>query len=101
MQSEGIDLNDPEFKPTDPYMESRRQPQYCYTTPSTYDKLRKFIELDRNVLRFYCVWDDRDNMFGEIKPYVSVWTVYRTPCLHPATPTIDCRSFITTSLMIQ
>lgn len=76
MRSEGIDLNEPEGKLTDPYMESRRQPQYCYTTPSTYDKLRKFLELDRNVLRFYCVWDDRDNMFGEIKPYVSLSTVY-------------------------
>lgn len=71
MRSEGIDLNEPKTKPTDPYMESRRQPQYCYTTPSNYDKLRKFLELDRNVLRFYCVWDDRDNMFGEIRPYVS------------------------------
>ena len=81
MHSEGIDLNEPESKPTDPYMESRHQPQYCYTTPSTYDKLRKFLELDRNVLRFYCVWDDRDNMFGEIKPYVSPSTLLRT-CLH-------------------
>lgn len=26
--------------------------------------------MDRKVLRFYCVWDDRDNMFGEINPYV-------------------------------
>ena len=75
MRSEGIDLNGTETKPTDPYMESRRQPQYCYTTPSNYDKLRKFLELDRNVLRFYCVWDDRDNMFGEIKPYVSQTSV--------------------------
>lgn len=75
MRSEGIDLNEPEGKLTDPYMESRRQPQYCYTTPSTYDKLRKFLELDRNVLRFYCVWDDRDNMFGEIKPFVSLSTI--------------------------
>ena len=71
MRSEGIDLNEPETKPMDPYMESRCQPKYCYTTPSTYDKLRKFLELDRNVLRFYCVWDDRESMFGEIKPYVS------------------------------
>ena len=71
MCSEGIDLNESEKKPTDPYLESRRQPQYTFTTPSTYDKLRRFLELDRNVLRFYSVWDDRDNMFGEINPYAS------------------------------
>lgn len=26
--------------------------------------------MDRKVFRFYCVWDDRDNMFGEIRFYV-------------------------------
>ena len=69
--SEGIELNSPDQKPTDPYMETRYQPQPCFTTPSDYDKLRQFLELDRNVLRFYCVWDDRDSMFGEMRPYVS------------------------------
>ena len=72
MQSEGIELNSSRGEASDPYMDSRRQPQHAYTTPSTYDKLRQFLELDRNVLRFYCVWDDRDSMFGEMRPYVSV-----------------------------
>jgi len=27
-------------------------------------------ELDRKVLRFYALWDDRDAMFGEIKKYI-------------------------------
>lgn len=71
MLSEGIELNLPENTVSDPYMDSRCQPQHTYTTPSTYDKLRQFLELDRNVLRFYCVWDDRDAMFGEMRPYVS------------------------------
>lgn len=70
MRSEGIDLNPPEEWPKDPCMESRRQPQHTYTTPSTFDKLRQFLEMDRNVLRFYCVWDDRENMFGEMRPYI-------------------------------
>jgi hypothetical protein len=34
------------------------------------DKLRKFLELDRKVLRFFCVWDDRDQMFGEIRKFI-------------------------------
>ena len=70
MCSEGIELNPPDQQQADPYMESRRQPQHSYTTPTTNDKLAQFLELDRHVLRFYCVWDDRDSMFGEMRPYV-------------------------------
>ena len=71
MASEGIELNEPEIPNTDPYIESRKQPLRSYVTPSTFDKLKQFIELDRKVLRFYCVWDDRDSMFGEMRPCVS------------------------------
>lgn len=70
LQSEGIDLKGCESKVPDPYSLTRHFPQYAYTTPSTYDKLRQFLEMDRKVLRFYCVWDDRDNLFGEINPYI-------------------------------
>ena len=71
MCSEGIELNSPEDHPKDPYMKSRRQPKHTYTTPSDFDKLRQFLEMDRKVLKFYCLWDDRDSMFGEMRPYVS------------------------------
>ena len=71
MRSEGIELQESGKKEPDPYMLTRHQPQYAYTTPSTYDKLKQFLEMDRKVLRFYCIWDDRDNMFGELKPHVS------------------------------
>ncbi|XP_065062995.1 EF-hand domain-containing protein 1-like [Rhopilema esculentum] len=70
MASEGIVLNQPEECPGDPYTESRKQPIRSYKTPSTFDKLRQFIELDRQVLRFYCLWDDRDSMFGELRPVI-------------------------------
>lgn len=70
MSSEGIELNPPEPQPLDPYIQSRNQPLHVYKSPSTYDNLKQFIEMDRKVLRFYCVWDDRDSMFGEIKPYI-------------------------------
>ena len=76
MRSEGIDLRGPEKKELDPYTMSRRQPHYAYTTPSDYDKLRQFLDLDRKVLRFYCIWDDRDNMFGELRPHVSYKTFF-------------------------
>nr|CAB3241327.1 EFHC1 [Phallusia mammillata] len=70
MESEGLILNDPESVPRDPYTEGRKQPLRSYTTRSDFDKLKKFLKLDRKVLRFYCVWDDRDSMFGEMRPYV-------------------------------
>lgn len=72
MASEGIILNEPEGSPDDPYTESRKQPIRAYKTPSTFDKLRQFIELDRQVLRFYSLWDDRDSTFGELRPVVSM-----------------------------
>lgn len=74
MCSEGIELNRTSDKPSDPYIEVRRrhQPQLTFTTQSDYDKLKQFLELDRQVLRFYCIWDDRDAMFGEMRPYVSL-----------------------------
>ena len=72
MASEGIELNSPEETAVDPYNESRKQPLRTYITPSSFDKLKQFIELDRKVLRFFCVWDDRDSMFGEMRPCVSI-----------------------------
>ncbi len=72
MESEGIELSSAGQRAPDPYMETRHTHKPNYTTPSEYDKLKQFLELDRNVLRFYCVWDDRDNMFGEMRPYVSL-----------------------------
>lgn len=34
------------------------------------DKLRQFMDYSRKVLRFYCVWDDRDRLYGDRRPYV-------------------------------
>ena len=79
MASEGIILNEPESCPDDPYTESRKQPIRTYKTPSTFDKLRQFIELDRQVLRFYCLWDDRDSTFGELRPVVSMTVSFMMP----------------------
>lgn len=71
MVNEGIELSLPESLPVDPYTLSRHLPTHSYNTPSTYDRLKQFIEMDCHVLRFFCVWDDRDSMFGDMKPYVS------------------------------
>ena len=34
------------------------------------DKLKQFIENDGKVLRFFCVWDDRNKLYGDRRPYV-------------------------------
>ena len=69
-QSNGIKLNDPEEAPHDPYTESRRPPNRTTKTKSDFDTLKRFLTLDRKVLRFYAVWDDRDMRFGEMRPFI-------------------------------
>ena len=65
-------MNSPEDCPGDPHTSMRSQAQIPKSakTPSDMDKLRKFLELDRKVLRFYCIWDDRDQMFGEVRKFI-------------------------------
>lgn len=72
MASEGIEVNEPEAVPDDAYTVRRKEQAAIktYKTSSTFDKTRQFLEMDRKVLRFYCVWDDRDSMFGEMHPYI-------------------------------
>ena len=72
LESEGIIVQPPEAMAKDPYVEKRTTAAALKTfkTPSSFDKLKQFLELDRKVLRFYAVWDDRDSMFGEIRPVI-------------------------------
>lgn len=72
LESEGIIVNEPEGIPGDPYIAKRTSNSVVKTskTQSSFDKLRQFKELDRKVLRFYCVWNDSDNMFGEVRPFI-------------------------------
>lgn len=47
---------------------------YCinsiYFLLTQVDILKQFLEFDRRVLRFYCVWDDRKSMFGDIRELI-------------------------------
>jgi len=70
LESQGIVLNDAEAIPDDPYTLKRVVSPQLYVTPSIWDNRKKFLELDRKVLRFYCVWDDRNSMFGEMRPFI-------------------------------
>ena len=42
-------------------------------TPSDFDKLKQFLTFDRRVLRFFSVWDDRDQLFGEKRRFVLLY----------------------------
>ncbi|KAI8924924.1 hypothetical protein BC831DRAFT_463157, partial [Entophlyctis helioformis] len=69
--TEGIRLNAPEHMPNDPYQGQRARPVRVNNFgPERHDKLKRFLENDRKVLRYYCVWDDRDSMFGELREFV-------------------------------
>lgn len=38
--------------------------------------LKKFLENDRKVLRFYCYWDNTEELFGEKRKYVCILAKY-------------------------
>ncbi|KAJ3275375.1 EF-hand domain-containing protein 1 [Terramyces sp. JEL0728] len=70
-ETEGIALNAKEEMPVDPHQESRVRPARKTPVASEKkDKLKRFLEKDRKVLRFYCIWDDRYSMFGELREFV-------------------------------
>ena len=71
MASEGIPLEPPEESPQDPYRTSRTKPLHQQQTRSDYDKLRQFLTMDKKVLRFYAIWDDSREMFGQRRQFVS------------------------------
>lgn len=63
-------LNNPEPMPIDAFVVSRQRPAKKHMGPVKHDKLNRFLENDRKVLRFFCIWDDTDSMFGELREFV-------------------------------
>ena len=72
LESQGIFVNGPEHCPDDPYIRNRtdREAIHMARTPSDFDALRQFLEMDRRVLRYYAVWDDRDQMYGDMRKFI-------------------------------
>ncbi len=72
LQNMGIALNAPETYPEDAFANRRKLMDSPTKQESTKEKglLKKFLENDRKVLRFYSYWDNRENLFGERKPFV-------------------------------
>lgn len=63
-------LNPSEKIPADPYTESRREAARTTKTKSDFDNLSRFLKLDRKVLRFDAIYDDRDSLFGDVRAFI-------------------------------
>lgn len=64
----GVRLQDPNAVPNDPYSSYRKTVDGAQQPLRPYQKidtLKQFLEHDRHVLRFFCLWDDSENMFGD------------------------------------
>ncbi|XP_037678276.1 EF-hand domain-containing family member C2 isoform X2 [Choloepus didactylus] len=64
----GVKLFPPGKCPEDPYLKTRRE-TLDHTEPlrpyEPFDTLKQFLEHDRQVLRFFCLWDDSTSLFGD------------------------------------
>ena len=68
--SQGVELNNPECMPPDPYTQMRKAKSKAPPkTAVTIDKFRRFLEFEGRVLRYRAVWDNRDSG-GSLDPYV-------------------------------
>jgi len=62
-----------ELEPADPYFEHRKKEAATMQPHRPYEKcdtLKQFLENDRKVLRFYCIWDNSAEMFGDVRELV-------------------------------
>lgn len=69
----GVRVNRSEVTPEDPHTENRRQMTESMQPLRPYEKedtLKQFLQYDRKVLRFYCLWNDTDSMFGDVREMV-------------------------------
>ncbi|XP_014861564.1 PREDICTED: EF-hand domain-containing family member C2 [Poecilia mexicana] len=69
----GITLNEPATVPEDPYTNLRLQHEASMNPLRPYERLhplKQFLENDGKTLRFYCLWDDTDNLFGDQRELV-------------------------------
>ncbi|XP_012373313.1 EF-hand domain-containing family member C2 [Octodon degus] len=69
----GIKLNPPGHRPEDPYIKMRKEklenmnPRRPY---ESFDTLKQFLQYEGKVLRFFCMWDDTDSLFGDHRELV-------------------------------
>ncbi|XP_063693054.1 EF-hand domain-containing family member C2-like [Bolinopsis microptera] len=60
-------------EPADPYFVHRKNQAATMQPHRPYEKcdtLKQFLDNDRKVLRFYCIWDNSSEMFGDVRELV-------------------------------
>ncbi|XP_049857375.1 EF-hand domain-containing protein 1-like isoform X2 [Schistocerca gregaria] len=72
LTSQGIELRPPEDMPPDPYTITRKMSTQPKTRVTHFvdDKLRRFLEYDRRILRLYAVLEENDAECEELKPFI-------------------------------
>ena len=73
--------------PEDPYQLERKRPLRIKSNEQKNYPLTNFLEYDRKVLRFYCVWDNRSKLFGDTHEFIihcyifddcaEIWEIHR------------------------
>jgi len=69
----GVRVPDAIQTPEDPYNKTREVQDGAQNPLRPYeriDSLKQFLEHDRHVLRFNCIWDDRESQFGDVRELV-------------------------------
>uniref|UniRef100_A0A671FYU8 EF-hand domain-containing family member C2 n=1 Tax=Rhinolophus ferrumequinum TaxID=59479 RepID=A0A671FYU8_RHIFE len=69
----GVKLNPPGQCPEDPSMKIWRKKLDCVKRlqpQESSDTLKQFLQYDRKVLRFFCLWDDSASLFGDRRELV-------------------------------
>ena len=56
--------------PKDPYFMRRKAAEDKVALKVPNDQRQKFLSFNRKVLRFYCLWDDRNSIYGERRPFI-------------------------------
>jgi hypothetical protein len=68
--SKGMPQPDAMSTPKDPFFTRRNADKDKVTLKAPNDQRQKFLTYNRKVLRFYCLWDDRNSIYGERRPFV-------------------------------
>ncbi|KAK3754025.1 hypothetical protein QZH41_020312, partial [Actinostola sp. cb2023] len=66
----GVRVNHKSDIPDDPYTDHRKKIVESMQPLRPYEKedtLKQFLQYDRRVLRFFCLWNDTDSMFGDAR----------------------------------
>lgn len=75
-QEHGLELGEFEKAPDDIFTVKRKlteRPIRVSRVNADKQNLKRFLEYDGKVLRFYCTWDDTKSMFGEKRNFVLVY----------------------------